>query len=264
MLAPTGISLEDLLLLLKAPNKEDMLRLLPLPPDSLTEVKKNFCLIHVSLVPVLGVVGEQDVDFFAIVSDKFQFNCIAAATNLRGWTTMAEAYENLIKSVEIAMFGNWQALLHACVSCSLRLSIQWIAACDLKDEKCKSGTCCGMGSSEGQNMIDVNYLHDCKHSSSSCILVPGGFGNHAVPGMTLAAKHAPENNAPFLGICLGMQICVFGLEKANNEEFDSRTPHPVVIFMPEEHMGSTMRWGSQGTVLQNPDYITLKQYDTDL
>ena len=43
---------------------------------------------------------------------------------------------------------------------------------------------------------------------ASCVLVPGGFGDRGVRGMLLAAKYARENNVPYLGICLGMQIAV--------------------------------------------------------
>lgn len=43
---------------------------------------------------------------------------------------------------------------------------------------------------------------------AACVLVPGGFGDRGVRGMMLAAKYARENNVPYLGICLGMQIAV--------------------------------------------------------
>ena len=72
------------------------------------------------------------------------------------------------------------------------------------------------------------------------VLVPGGFGDRGVQGKILAAKYARENNVPFLGICLGMQIAVIefarsvlNLHDANSTEFDPRTKNPCVIFMPE-------------------------------
>ncbi|KAK7258921.1 hypothetical protein RIF29_24512 [Crotalaria pallida] len=83
-------------------------------------------------------------------------------------------------------------------------------------------------------------------------------------------NYARENNVPYLGICLGMQISVIefarsvlGWERANSLEFDAQTPNPVVIFMPEgsrTHMGSTMRLGSRRTFLQTPHCITSKLY----
>jgi CTP synthase len=72
------------------------------------------------------------------------------------------------------------------------------------------------------------------------VLVPGGFGDRGVQGKILAANYARTNEIPYLGICLGMQIAVvefarnvLGLEDANSTEFDSATPHPCVVFMPE-------------------------------
>lgn len=86
----------------------------------------------------------------------------------------------------------------------------------------------------------------------------------------MAAKYARENNVPYLGICLGMQIAVIEFARsvlkmagANSTEFDSNTPHPCVIFMPEgskTHMGGTMRLGSRRTYFQNVDCITAKLY----
>jgi anthranilate/para-aminobenzoate synthase component II len=89
------------------------------------------------------------------------------------------------------------------------------------------------------------------------ILVPGGFGDRGVQGKVLAVKYARESKIPFFGICLGMQMAVIefarnilDLENANSAEFDDKTQHPVVMFMPEisqTHMGGTMRLGSRAT-----------------
>lgn len=72
------------------------------------------------------------------------------------------------------------------------------------------------------------------------VLVPGGFGDRGVQGKILASKYARENQVPYLGICLGMQIAVIefarsvlGMEDANSTEFDAQTSNPCVIFMPE-------------------------------
>lgn len=50
--------------------------------------------------------------------------------------------------------------------------------------------------------------------NAACVLVPGGFGDRGVRGMILAAKYARENNVPYLGICLGMQISVIEFARA--------------------------------------------------
>ncbi|CAH9132596.1 unnamed protein product [Cuscuta epithymum] len=294
----------------------------------------NFCLIHVSLIPVLGVVGEQKTKptqhsvrelralgltphFLACRSaqpllestkQKLSQFCHVSASNilnihdvpniwhiplllrnqnahnailkhlnlvnvstepdLQEWTKRAETFDNLTNSVRIAMVGKYvgltdsylsvvKALLHACISCSVKPSIDWIAASDLEDESARLAP--------EEHAAAWKSLRE-----AACILVPGGFGDRGVSGMVLAAKYAREHHIPYLGICLGMQICVIefarsvlNLEKANSTEFDEETPDPVVIFMPEgskTHMGSTMRLGSRRTLFRSPDCITSKLY----
>lgn len=96
------------------------------------------------------------------------------------------------------------------------------------------------------------------------ILVPGGFGDRGVEGKVLAVKYAREKRRPFLGVCLGMQCAVIeharnvvGLKGANSTEFNSKTEHPVVVFMPEinpSQFGGTMRLGVRRTLLRGrPD-----------
>ncbi|KAL0420095.1 UNVERIFIED_CONTAM: CTP synthase [Sesamum radiatum] len=197
-----------------------------------------------------------------------QFCHCCQSTQLTEWTNRAEIFDNLSNSVRIAMVGKYvgmadsylsvvKALLHACIACSLKPEIDWIAASDLEDD----------------SAISAPEAHEIAWRTlrnASCILVPGGFGDRGVKGMILAAKYARENRVPYLGICLGMQISVIevarnvlGLERANSTEFDDQTPSPVVIFMPEgskTHMGSTMRLGSRRTLFQTPDCLTAKLY----
>ncbi|KAG1365290.1 CTP synthase [Cocos nucifera] len=244
--------------------------------------KENFCLIHVSLVPVLGVVGEQktkptqhsvrELRALGLTPDLLACRSAQVANILNIHDVPNIWHIPLLLRVKIAMVGKYtgltdsylsvvKALLHASVSCSLKPSIQWIAASDLEDESAKM--------TPEAHAVAWEAL-----KSSQCILVPGGFGDRGVPGMILAAKYARENKVPYLGICLGMQISVIeisryvlGLGKANSEEFDSETPHRVVIFMPEgsrTHMGSTMRLGSRRTFFQNPNCITSELYDINL
>ncbi|XP_026446191.1 CTP synthase-like [Papaver somniferum] len=294
----------------------------------------NFCLIHVSLIPVLGVVGEQKTkptqhsvrelralgltphllacrsaqplldatkvklsQFCHVAVDNIlnvhdvpniwhvplllrnqnghlailkQLDCLSNAIppNLEEWTTRAETFDNLKNSVRIALVGKYigltdsylsvvKALLHACIACSLKPSIDWIAASDLEDATANSAP--------ESHAAAWETLRN-----AACVLVPGGFGDRGVEGMILAANYARENHVPYLGICLGMQITVIEyarsvmrLERANSAEFDPDTPNPVIIFMPEgsrTHMGSTMRLGSRRTLFQTTDCITSKLY----
>ena len=99
------------------------------------------------------------------------------------------------------------------------------------------------------------------------ILIPGGFGSRGIEGMILAAKYARENEIPYFGICLGMQIAVIeyarnaaGIVDANSGEFDEQCRHKVIDFMPgqsdEIDKGGTLRLGvypceiRQGTTME--------------
>lgn len=100
------------------------------------------------------------------------------------------------------------------------------------------------------------------------VLVAPGFGSRGVEGKIDAIQYARENNIPFLGICLGMQMAVIefarnvlGLKEANSSEMDEQTPHPVISIMEEQKAvidkGGTMRLGawkcsiSEGTIASN-------------
>ncbi|MDB5193965.1 MAG: synthase [Segetibacter sp.] len=87
------------------------------------------------------------------------------------------------------------------------------------------------------------------------LLVAPGFGHRGIEGKIVAVKFARENNLPFFGICLGMQMAVIeygrnmlGLENAHSTEMDSHTQHPVINLMEEQKkikaMGGTMRLGA--------------------
>ncbi|WP_111671810.1 CTP synthase [Algoriphagus litoralis] len=93
------------------------------------------------------------------------------------------------------------------------------------------------------------------------ILVAPGFGERGFEGKIETVKYARENNIPFFGICLGMQVAVvefarnvLGLEDANSTEMDPNTPHPIIALMEEQkkidQMGGTMRLGSYACELK--------------
>ena len=85
------------------------------------------------------------------------------------------------------------------------------------------------------------------------LVVPGGFGARGIEGKIMAAKYALENDKPYLGLCLGMQVaCIAaarraGLKKANSEEFEPETTENVIYIMDgqkgKESTGGTMRLG---------------------
>ncbi len=94
----------------------------------------------------------------------------------------------------------------------------------------------------------------------SGVIIPGGFGSKGMEGKIKIIKYCRENNLPFLGICLGMQLTVVefarnvcGLYAANSSEIDSLTPYPVVDLLPEQKIikdkGGTMRLGAYSACL---------------
>lgn len=107
------------------------------------------------------------------------------------------------------------------------------------------------------------------------IVVPGGFGGRGVEGIIAAIRYAREKGIPLFGLCYGMQLATIefarnaaGLAKANTTEIDSKTPHPVIDFIPEQranvaekNYGGTMRLGAYPTTLK-PGSVAREAYDT--
>ena len=108
--------------------------------------------------------------------------------------------------------------------------------------------------------------------SVEALLVPGGFGARGTEGKISAAKYALENNIPYLGLCLGLQVAVIasarkaGLIDANSTEFDPSTKHDVVYIMEDqmgkESTGGTLRLGNQPAKLIKGT-LTEKTYGSD-
>ncbi len=127
--------------------------------------------------------------------------------------------------------------------------------------------------------VKVRFIHsehlsakgtDRKLMGLDGILVAPGFGERGVEGKVMAVRYARENQIPFLGICLGMQIAVIefarnilGLEGANSTEMDPDTPHPVIDMMEEQKSitdkGGTMRLGAWACELK-PGSLVEKVY----
>jgi len=108
--------------------------------------------------------------------------------------------------------------------------------------------------------IDAEKVTTAKLKNCDGILVPGGFGVRGVEGKIKASKYCLENNVPYLGICLGLQVAVIascrkaGLINANSTEFDPATKFPVVYIMEDqkgkESTGGTLRLGEYTAYLK--------------
>ena len=191
------------------------------------------------------------------------------ATNLLAeWKEMAYGLDLLEEEVTIAMVGKYtdlsdaylsviKSLQHAAMKVERKLTINWIEASHLENE---------WKTNSNEEWVSAWNLLE----ASNGVLVPGGFGDRGIEGKILAVKHARENNVPFLGICLGLQVAaiefcrnVLGMEDANSTEFDNNPGTAAVIFMPEiskTHLGGTMRLGSRPTIWQTSTSKIRKLY----
>ncbi|CAN5167715.1 CTP synthase (glutamine hydrolyzing) [soil metagenome] len=108
------------------------------------------------------------------------------------------------------------------------------------------------------NSEDANVAEQVKQVDA--IIIPGGFGNRGIEGKITAISTARKEKIPFMGICLGLQTAVIEfarnsaqLKAATSTEFDEKTPHPIVAFLPGQEglrrKGGTMRLGSYPAVL---------------
>lgn len=127
--------------------------------------------------------------------------------------------------------------------------------------------------------IDSELLTDDEKTKNTLekfdgILVPGGFGTRGTEGKINAIKYARENNIPFLGICLGMQMAVvefardvLNLKDANSTEFDENTKDPIIHIMDTQKdvtkKGGTMRLGAYPCKLKKGS-LAEQIYGTDM
>lgn len=113
-----------------------------------------------------------------------------------------------------------------------------------------------------------------KLSPMDGILVAPGFGERGLEGKILAVKYARENNVPFFGICLGMQMCVvefardvLGLSEAVSTEVNPATKYPVIDLMEDQKSttikGGTMRLGAYACKLDKKS-LAYRIYGSDI
>ncbi|WP_455021157.1 CTP synthase [Neisseria elongata] len=216
-----------------------------------------------------AIVGSYDVDSIYecpemlhdqgidnIITEQLQLNVQQA--DLTAWKKIVHAIKNPKHTVKIAMVGKYvdltesyksliEALRHAGIHTQTDVKIDYIDSESIEKD--------GIG----------------RLKEFDAILVPGGFGVRGVEGKIASARYARENNIPYLGICLGMQIAlieyardVAGMKNANSTEFDIKTESPVVALIDEwqtadgsvetrdesADLGGTMRLGAQEVELK--------------
>jgi CTP synthase len=182
----------------------------------------------------------------------FKLGIIPKPADLSVWDKLVHSLEHPEHEVTIGMVGKYvdlsdsykslnEALMHAGIHARTRVNIEYLDSEQIE------------GDGAALQKVDA-------------VLVPGGFGKRGTEGKIAAIRYARENNLPYLGICLGMQLAtieyarnVCGLAGANSTEFDPDTPHPVVALITEWtdrtgrierrdaqcDLGGTMRLGAQ-------------------
>ncbi len=202
-----------------------------------------------TIYKIPAALHSQGLDDFVL--EKLGLECSPA--DLSEWTAVVDAQLNPQHDITIAMVGKYtdladaykslnEALLHAGIHTRTKVNIDYVDSEDLE-----------------RDGIDVLAQYDG-------ILVPGGFGKRGTEGKIAAVRYARENNVPYLGICLGMQVAVIefarnkaGLSDAHSSEFVEDTKTPVVGLITEwldedgslqqrneeSDLGGTMRLGAQ-------------------
>ena len=163
--------------------------------------------------------------------------------DLADWINFLEKQKNATEKVRIALVGKYVELPDAYKSIIEALN----HASTYNDRKLV------LNLVHSENLTEENISEKLKDADG--IIVAPGFGQRGTEGKILAVKYARENDIPFLGICLGMQMSVvefarnvLGFEKANSSEMDHTTPYPVIDLMENQknitNMGGTMRLGA--------------------
>jgi len=172
-----------------------------------------------------------------------KLNLNAQPPELSQWKELVHRLQTPRETVNIALVGKYvelhdsyfsvrEALQHAALQYNREVNLLWIPS-----ESLEKG--------EADAML----------RSAQGIVMPGGFGIRGIEGMIRAATYARENNVPYLGLCLGMQVMVIEFARhvlhssdPNSTEFNPDTQYPVIDYLPDQrdmqNKGGTMRLGN--------------------
>jgi len=175
-----------------------------------------------------------------LIVDKLSLN--AQPPDLDQWQKLVTRLKTEHEPVNIALVGKYvelqdayfsvrEALRHAALFHDRDINLHWVHSEDLE-----------------KNDADTLLR------TAQGIIVPGGFGIRGIEGMVNAARYARNNEIPYFGLCLGMQVMVIEFTRhalntpeANSTEFNASTRYPVIDLLPEQkkidNMGGTMRLG---------------------
>lgn len=225
------------------------------------------CYDAPSIYNVPRMLHNQQID--TIICELLNLNVPTA--DLAIWDNITNNLEHPLYLVDVAFVGKYveltdsykslnEAIISAAIHTKTKVNIHYIDAEELEQ-----------GDFSKLNNLDA-------------ILIPGGFGSRGTEGMIKAAQYARENNIPYLGICLGMQIAVIefarniaNLKNATSTEFNINTPEPVIAMVSEwkdksgkiekrdvsTDLGGSMRLGTQSCKLKK-DSLAYRIYGTEV
>ena len=193
-----------------------------------------------TIYDVPNLMFEEGLD--TVVLNKLQL-CSEKQPQLTAWNNFLDKYKNPKSSVEIGLIGKYvelqdsyksisEALNHASASNETKVNVRWI---------------------HSEDLTSGNIAEHLKGLNG--ILVAPGFGDRGIEGKIKAVQYARENNIPFFGICLGMQMAVvefsrnvLGYKDASSTEMNENCAHPVINLMEDQKdvtkKGGTMRLGA--------------------
>ncbi|QCI16078.1 CTP synthase [Buchnera aphidicola] len=222
-----------------------------------------------SIYKIPQLLKNQKLDDY--ICEYFTLNVPEA--NLKEWEKVIYAEKNSKKTIIIGIIGKYvklpdayksviEALKHAGLKNKIKVNIKLINSQEIENK-------------------NFNLLKNLNG-----ILIPGGFGDRGIIGKLLSIQYARENNIPYFGICLGMQIAiiefaqnVIGIKEANSTEFDPQCKYPVIDLIKNSNsqsyrnynkkiddninLGGTMRLGSQ-TCKLSMNSLSRKLYNKDI
>jgi CTP synthase len=223
------------------------------------EIKRKialFCNVDFGCViesPDVKSIYEIPVRFFEQGLDREVCQRLRLETrepDLQGWRSMTERILHPSKRVRIAVVGKYtdlrdayksvqEALTHGGIPNDAKVEVEWIASDQFTDQAAAGRL---LGGYDG-------------------LLIPGGFGERGIGGMVEAIRWARENDLPFFGICLGLQVAIIEfarnvcrLPDTNSTEFEPNCETPVISLMRSQRdvsdLGGTMRLGAYAARLR--------------
>ncbi|MDB5256897.1 MAG: pyrG [Chitinophagaceae bacterium] len=222
----------------------------PLPVDIRKKIAL-FCNVNInSVIEAMDAESIYDVPLLMRkeklderVLSKLKLTGVKADPDLDTWKDFLGKLKNPTSEINVGLVGKYaqlpdayksitEAFIHAGAVNETKVKVRWIQSDDLSPD---------------------NMEYHMRQLDG--ILVAPGFGSRGIEGKVAAVKHARENNIPFFGICLGMQIAVvefarnvMGHKEANSTEMNPDTEYPVIALMESQKnvtkKGGTMRLGS--------------------